>query len=313
MGDPISILLAMAVAAAVAAAFVLLGGVPWRAPSPTRGAIAWALGIGVGFIAGSRVFGEWRPLAEDQGRLLFLVVPAAMLVDMLAVLPRMPPWIVVGLRLLVCAFATRVLLDGTVYLQPPSATNPDGWSATPSLLIQGGLGLALFIVWQMLTTFGNSVGRRTEALGLSLVSAAAAVTIMFSGYASGGQLGFPLAGALAGAVVASIVTTPKKGAIGPGVVGVFGVLVVGRFLGSLTDANAALLFAAPLLLLIAAAPGVRRLPGWLRTPLVLVLVIVPLGIAAERARRDFVASLTQPGTTKPASEPSADDYLNFGK
>src|SRR5262249_39612847 len=78
---------------------------------------------------------------------------------------------------------------------------------------------------------------RSVPLAVTVACGGAAVTIMLSGYASGGQLGLPLTGALAGATVASFLLAGKpelQGLLGPGVVGLFALLIAGHFFSDLT-------------------------------------------------------------------------------
>ena len=68
-------------------------------------------------------------------------------------------------------------------------------------------------------------------------SAGAALAVMLSGYASGGQVGLPLAAAILGAAAAAMVlprTLKVAGPPGVAVVGLFSLLVIGRFFGELT-------------------------------------------------------------------------------
>ena len=73
---------------------------------------------------------------------------------------------------------------------------------------------------------------------------------MLSRYASGGQIGLPMAAGLLGASVAALVLPgPSRGTgpIGVAVVGLFSLLVIGHFFGELTTAHAILLLCTPLL------------------------------------------------------------------
>ena len=115
MPDPLLILSAMGVAfAAAGILLVLIGWSRRRAVSALFDA-GWTLGIGAGFFLGCWVLGirpHWPP-RDDQDRLLALVFPAVMLVELLAVVPQVPRWLVWPLRLALLAGAARVLLHGT--------------------------------------------------------------------------------------------------------------------------------------------------------------------------------------------------------
>jgi hypothetical protein len=113
---------------------------------------------------------------------------------------------------------------------------------------------------------------------------------MLSGYASGGILGIPLAGALLGAAAAGpafALPARQAGAVAVGVVGLFGLLVAGHFFASLTATHAVLLFLAPLLCWLPEVPPVRRLwpvlRGALRVGAVAALVGPVLAGAKKQA------------------------------
>ena len=113
----------------------------------------------------------------------------------------------------------------------------------------------------------------------------AAVTVMLSGYASGGQVGLPLAAALMGVTAAALVLTrktPRTGPLGVAIVGLFSLLVIGRFFGELTSAHAIVLLCAPLLGWSTELPYVRRLPSWARGLARVILVAV---VVVGRRRR----------------------------
>ena len=82
---------------------------------------------------------------------------------------------------------------------------------------------------------------------------------MLTGYASGGMLGVPLAAAVAAAALVGPASRDNDGAIGPGLVGLFALVLVGRFFGNMPSMLACMLLAAPLLAWLPELPGVRRL------------------------------------------------------
>jgi hypothetical protein len=135
---------------------------------------------------------------------------------------------------------------------------------------------------------------------------------MFSGYLTGGKLGLPLAAALIGTAVASLALTGqanRMASLGVGLIGLFGLLMIGRFFGSLTTTHALLLFLALLLCWVPEAPYVVKLRPWLRGILRVALVAVPVVLVVLQSHQQFVkaseASGAQPG------EPKVQDYLDF--
>src|SRR6267378_2427680 len=112
MPNPVLILEAMGAAAATAAAVLLLCAWPWREPRPVRAAVGIVLGIAVGFYVGCWLLGfrpHWPP-REDQDRLLLLLFPAVLWVEIVAAFPGRFRWLIWLPRLGVAALAAPILL-----------------------------------------------------------------------------------------------------------------------------------------------------------------------------------------------------------
>jgi hypothetical protein len=343
MPDPLRIMTACAAAAAVAAVVLLVCAWPWWSPSRIRAALGAVLGTGAGFAIGCWRLGltpHWPP-REDQDRFLLILLPAAIAVELLASIAgpssggaaqeanqgmqRTSRWMVLLLRLVVAAVAARVLLHNSGYLADLAGPGTRAWSPQRSVLVLAALSGAVIAVWAallLLARRSRSVtgadGTRKWEVGRSVVACVAlacggaAMTIMLSGYASGGQIGLPLAAALTGIVIASLLIAEPLDLNGPlsiGVVGLFALLVIGRFFGELTTPHAALLGFAPLLAWLTELPGISRIGPRLRGVLRIVLTAVPVAIAVAQAQWAFVAD----STSSPAGvlEPSLDDYMNY--
>jgi hypothetical protein len=169
-------------------------------------------------------------------------------------------------------------------------------------------------VWILLAWLSQRDPGRTVPLAVAIACAGTAIIMMLSGYASGGPLAMPLAGAVVGALVASIFVKgnlPLDGLLGLSVVGLFAIIVMGHFFGELTWTNAALLFVAPLLCWLAELGPIHRLKPELRPLAGLVLVVVPVVIALTLAQQKFVEDSAK--TSSSPEEPSLEDYMNFGK
>jgi hypothetical protein len=180
-GDPHIILPAMAAAALVAIVLVLATG-PWRAPQPTRTALGWVLGISAAFNLGAHLMGllpEWG-VKEVRHRMLFVVVPAAIVVELIAAFAHVPRWVAGPLRVVVAAGAGMALLHGSVDLER--------WTTEEKSMWLGGLAAAPIVVWSLLGLLMHLAPSRGVPLALAVVCAGAAVTIMFSGSATDGQL-----------------------------------------------------------------------------------------------------------------------------
>ena len=152
-----------------------------------------------------------------------------------------------------------------------------------------GLATALIAIWELLALLQARTVDRPASAALALTTLAAAVTVMLAGYYQGGLMGMPLAGAGVGATLASFIAPAQPNTNCPpglGVMGLFTLLLIGRFFGALpTDLALCLLF-APLLAWVPEAPGLRRLRPSLRAAMRLALVAVPLVFVVAKAFRD---------------------------
>src|SRR5579885_3382707 len=151
MPDPIAMAKALGCAAAAAAVLVLLCGWPWRAPGPARVRAGWVLGLAAGIYLGCRILDLWPhwPPREDQDRFLIILLPAVLLVELIAALPRMPAWLAWGLRVLIAMAAARVLLHGSVYVTNSPGAIPR-WSPGEARLWLASLAISLVAAWVLL-------------------------------------------------------------------------------------------------------------------------------------------------------------------
>ncbi len=316
MPDPIRILEALGLAALVAGTVLLISGLPWRAPSPVRSRIGGMLGMVAGILTGcwwTDALPNWPP-REDQDRLLLVLLPAVAGVEIvIAAMPR-PRWLAWMLRLIVSAGAAPILLYGSSYVTDLTGPGSREWPLALSVLIFGLLALGLAVVWWAVWLLTKRSASRSIPVLLALVSGGAAVTILLSGYANAGQTGLTFPATLVGLAIASFARKgppEMDGVVGVGVVSLFALLVEGRFFGQLTTMNALLLIGAPLLGWCAELPRLRRKNSIAQGIVRVLLPMIPVAIALIVAQRQFVADTTK--TSRQSIEPSADDYLNFGK
>src|SRR5262249_21175137 len=130
MPDRVLILQAMAGAALAAAALLLLAGWPWRAPRPWRTSVGGVLGVGLGVYLGFWWVGRqahWPP-REDQDRLVFLLFPAAVGVELVGAFPGRLRWLAWALRLAVAAGAGWVLLYNSSYITDLAGPGSREWT-----------------------------------------------------------------------------------------------------------------------------------------------------------------------------------------
>jgi hypothetical protein len=302
------------VAALVAGLTVLEFGFPWRSPRPARAAVGWVVGVGAAFYLGCRLLGRWPhwPPRDGEDRLLVVVLPAVLGVELLAALSLVPRWLARALRLAVAAAAAPVLLYNTIYL---AGSGTPEWSSSQAAVILGGLAAALAALWALLGLLLRLAPGRSVPVALSVACGAAGAAVMLSGDLTGGQLGLPLAAALGGAAAGSLLVRGApgaSGALGVGLVGLFSLLVIGRFFAELTTTHAVLLGLAPLLCWLPELPYVRRVPAWARGLARLALVAAPLVLVVVQAQQKFAEDSNSP-TTPAAGEPTFQDYMDFGK
>jgi hypothetical protein len=295
-----------AILAIVAAITAFRAGRPWRAPASTLLAIGWILAIAGGFVTGVFVLGlepRWPP-KEDRDRFLLVLLPAAVIVELIAAFPRVPRWIAWPLRAGIAAGAARIILHGTVYLAEAGGEDSNGWLPEEAARWLGVLGVSLLGVWALLALRLHVAPTRSVPLALAVACGGAAATVMYSGSATDGQLGLPLAGALVGAAVVSFLLPPPSNAapVSIGLVCLFALLVSGRFLSSLSMLHAITLFAAPLLCWLTALPYVRRLKPWLRFAACVLAVAIPVAIVVHQAEQAHNA------TMQPSGESEGADY-----
>jgi hypothetical protein len=312
---------AAAVAAGVAALVFLVCGWPWKRPHARRTAVGAVLSIGLGIFAGCWWLGvrpHWPP-REDQDRFLFALCPLLLAVELLAAFTnsenpsnwrRWLPWL---LRLILAAIAGRILLHDSIYITDLSGPGSRQWTSEETWLTLGGLAAALIASWALLAWLAQRDAGRSVPVAVAGVCAAASVALMLSGYASGGPLAMPLAGAVVGALAASLLMksgVSVEGMIGLSLVWLFALLIIGHFFGELTWLNAALLFFAPLLGWLPELT-LRKLQPRLRPLTGLALTVIPVAVALFLAQQKFVENSAPPSAD--SQEPTLDDYMNFGK
>jgi hypothetical protein len=315
MTDPISMAVAMGLAFLTTA--LVLGLCTWwsrrRASQPSRGIdCGWVLGIAAGSYLGCWLLGTWPhwPPREDLDRVLLIIIPAVLIVELLAALTKLG-WLAWALRAAIIVCGARVLLHGSRYL---AGSPTQAWSPAQTAMILGSLAGAQAAAWILLARLARRAPGISPVVGLAIAVGGSALTIMLSGYATGGQAGLPLSAALLGGAAVALVQPAAARAdapIGVGVVGLFSLLVIGRFFGDLRTDHALVLCAALLLAWLPELPRLRRLPSWARGLLRVLLVGLVVGAVLGDAARRFAAEWgpTQPG----AKEPSIEDYMNSGR
>jgi hypothetical protein len=318
MVEQTQLLIALAVAALVAATVFLLSAWPWRTTPSWRVSVGGILAVGLGFAAGVWLVGtrpHWPP-REDMDRLLLILFPAILMSEALAAalqarLLGQAAW---ALRLAIAAGAAPLLLYQSTYLAELAGPGSREWTPLQSTFVLAGLAVALIGMWCLLAGLLGRTPSRSVPLALAFACAGAGVTVMLSGYASGGMLGLPLAAALVGGALASFCRSDAgdlTGLLGIGVVGLFALLVIGRFFGELSTANAVLLFLVPLLGWLPELVRLRWFGPWCRGWSRLALTAIPVAVVLMLAKQKY-AEESAPTPANPL-EATSDDYLQYRK
>jgi hypothetical protein len=249
MPDPLQYLGAIGAAALVAT--LLVAGISWQRradkqdgpPSP-RERLAVVLGIAGGLVAGYWVLDlylSWPPV-NALDRLLTIVVPLAVAIELLAAFEKMPCWLAWSLRWSLLAAMGRILLHGSIYLTSSYPT----WQTGLLLVVSATLTAT---VWALLAALAERSPSIRIPIALAVTAIGSGLVIMLSGYVSGGAATLPIAAALIAATVTSgyVMRRPYlEGALSIGVISLCGLLFIGRYFGGLTDIMAAALMLAPL-------------------------------------------------------------------
>jgi hypothetical protein len=250
---------------------------------------------------------------EDRDRLLFLVLPAAVVVELIGAFRRIPRWLVWFLRTGLAAGVAPVLLHGTSYITDQAGPGTAEWSTAQACQIFGGLAASLVAVSTLLGIMSATVGGVSTAVCLASSCAGAGLAIMISGYMSAGQAGLALAGALAGVAAATLALRwSSRGSrpLGVAIVAFYSLVVTGRFFGELSTAHAIVLFVSPLLGWVPELPLVRRLPRWARELTRVLLVGLVVGAVVVVEVKTFLDK-TPSSEGSEFDEPTAQGAMEF--
>jgi hypothetical protein len=331
MPDPLLYLKAVLAAAMASTLFVLAVFVTRRIAkfSNNETWLNWTavLSLGFGFTVGYYVISlrlAWPP-ASALDRHLTLVIPVALAMELIAGFQRIPRWFAWMLRVSLAVAVPRVLLHGSVYL----AGAEGEWSLWQSSIILAGCGALLVLVWGLLAWLSQRSAGISISLALQLTILCAGLTVMMEGYIKGGAAAFPMAAALVATTMICKLVTSQIGAfsfdssatIGIGVVGLFGLLFIGRFFGQLSSASSLAMMLSPLLCWVTEVPLIRRQQPWMVGTLRLTCVACVLLVVLVFAKRNFdrdmapllvelneVTAVHPAECTQPVTSPTADRF-----
>ena len=294
MPEPLLYLKAMGAAAIVSAIIVLAMVLARRHASTTWLNFSCILGIGLGIVVGYGVVSlrlVWPPV-NGLDRFLTITVPLALSIELIAGFPNVPRWVAWLLRMSLAVTIPRILLHGSAYL----SDSPEGWTPWQAGMSLAVCGALLAGVWSLLSRLSQRSPGTSIPLALCLPILCAGLTVMMAGYIKGGVAAFPLLATLVATTVAARLMSKRSVAlnnfrapaiVGIGVVGLFGLLFVGRFFGRLSTDYALAMLLSPLLCWVTEITQLRHWKPWLLGTLRLVLVAIPLLVVLAAAKRDF--------------------------
>jgi hypothetical protein len=294
MPEPLLYLKAIGATTIVSAAFVLAMAGVRRPATATRLNSACVLGMSFGLVLGYWVLSlrlAWPP-KNGLDRFLTIVVPAALAIELIAGFDQVPRWSVWLLRVGLAAATPRVLLHGSVYLHGSG----NDWNTSQAIAALALSGALLAGVWGLLSWLSQRSPGISIPFALSLATQCAGLTVMMAGYIKGGEAAFPLTATLVATTLAAKLISKRTGVpahlsatatIGIGVVGLFGLLYIGRFFGRLSTGCALTILLAPLLCWLTETPHLRSRKPWIVGSLRLMLVAIPLVVVLAMAKREF--------------------------
>lgn len=294
MPEPLLYVKAMGAAGFVSALFVLAMAALRRTDSTTRWNLASVPAIGLGLTVGYFVLSlqPALPPVSALDRLLAIIFPAALSVELVAGFQKTPQWAAWLLRMVLVAMIPRILLHGSVYI----SGSDDGWLPWQVVTTLGVCSIVLAVVWSLLAALSTRAPGVSLPVALCMAIQSTAVTVMLAGYINGGAAGLPLVATLL-ATTAAIWLVSRRSVsaasfhcpaiLGIGVVGLFSLLFVGRFFGRLSTPVAITILAAPLLCWATEALPPRYRKPWFVGTLRLVAVAIPLVAVLALAKIDF--------------------------
>ncbi len=228
---------------------------------------------------------QWPP-GNALARFLEIILPAIVLIELVASLQKVPRAAVWFLRTIVAAVCGRVLWHESVYLVA------DSWSGLTSqtALVLVGCLLSLMMVWLILFRMAESAIAEILPLGLAMCIQASGLAIMLAGYIKGGAAAIPLFTSLAVPVLMLLVMRRQcdiRGLLGIGIVSLFSLLFIGRYFGAVSSTQSVVIFFAPCLAVVSWLPIVRRRKPAVARLLCLALISVPLLIVLTQAKSAF--------------------------
>lgn len=298
MPDPIVFLKALTAAMLTSAFFVFAGGRMFRQTGPIGDAAWRALAPAPGLMAGYAMLDtSWRwPPASALDRFFTIILPLALVLELVSALVARRPRVHWLLRWALCAVAGRILLHGSVYLNSAAPGDPLTWSPVMQVLLLSGMGGAWGMAWISLHRLSDraSSGSITVCIAFSILTVG--LVTMLGGYLKGGASAIPPAAALLGTTLAGIQCRPVSGTAercdlrsvdAIGLTSLFSLALIGRFFGQMTSEQAIIICLSPLLCWVTELPVLRSMTDGQKAVLRCIIVAIPLAVVLTGARNDF--------------------------
>lgn len=323
MPDPWLYWKAMGIAATTSVVAVMMMLAMSRSINERRLNLTCIVGIGIGLVIGIALLAlnlSWPP-RNGLDRLLLIVIPTVLIIELVAGVNRFPRAAAWSLRIILSLATPRILLHGSVYL-----SLSDDWPTWRVITTIGFCGLGLALVWSLLAWLSKRRGGISISLALCIAIQCSGVAVMLAGYIKGGAAAIPFVATLLAVSIGLRVGTklaakqvtienPNRylpaGIVGIGVVSLFGLLFIGHFFGDISEPPAFTMLFAPLLCWVTEIPPLRNRRPWLVASCRLALVSIPLLIVIIAAKRDFDREMSpllenvskSNGHTLPISDP----------
>jgi hypothetical protein len=289
MHDPLLYVAALGTAAVASAVLVLSIGWLWKpgttGPLQSAAVVGIAGGLGAGYYV-LRLHVAWPPL-NGLDRFLTIVLPAALCIELVATISRVPRCLVWLVRSALATTIGRILVHNSVYV---CGAEPQ-WSPLQAIVVLLTCSALVVAVWGLLVWLSiRSPAGVSIPIALALTIQSTGISIMLAGYLQGGAVAFLFSAATVGTVAALCLLTSHpdvRGSIGICVIGLGGLLIIGRFFGGLSTEVALILMLAPLLCWGTELPHLRCRPAWVVGSLRLLLVAIPLVALLLQAKRKF--------------------------
>ncbi len=296
MIQPIWLLWGIVLPVAISAAVLLAAAGPWGGSrgrwTQVAGIIGLALAMGTGIWSVEGLPG-WPP-ASAMHRFLCFVLPAIVIIELLATCSRKLRPLIWGLRAALVIALPRVLLHGSVYLVEQPFSEDRLWTWPQELAWLMGIAAVTLAAWLSLSVLQRRGAVIATRLILVVMATGTGLVIATNNAQSTGQMAFSLAAALVALTLASLLL--PRGidalAVGLAIISLAALLITALFFApEFRLSDALLLMLAPVAALLADIPWIHRRRPFLVGVIRVALVAIIVGIAVIPSLIRFVPTI----------------------